>query len=245
MTPYRLAIVLLFAALVSACATPGSRPLGDDPACTRIKELPLDKSGTQYANPTEAIKVLSECDAKSPDSPAGARAAVLRMRGIAYEQINDYAKAIADSEEALRLRPARTAWDVIGLATLYRKAGQPERALVLLRKNIFDEHLGMTGKGTTLGMPSYYHLGLTLVDLEKWPEAVEVFTEGLTYQPDFAWAYFYRAVAYSGMRDVEHARADFRKGRQLIDSMSSDSRTQAQESLKQEPFATLLVEYPE
>lgn len=244
MTPYRLAIILC-AVLVSACATLGRGAFGGDPACARIKELSFDKSGAQYTNPTEAIKVLSECDAKSQNSPAGARAAVLRMRGIAYEQINDYAKAIADSEGALRLRPARTAWDVIGLAALYRKAGQPERALVLLRKNIFDEHLGMTGKGTTLGMPSYYHLGLTLVDLEKWPEAVEAFTEGLTYQPDYAWAYLSRAVAYSGMRDVEHARADLMKGRKLIDAMSSDSRTQAQESLKQEPFATLLAKYPE
>jgi tetratricopeptide (TPR) repeat protein len=240
----RLAVVAVCATLLSACTTSQNTPIREVQACAKIKNLSLGKDGTQYANPVLAIEVLSECDATSQNSPAGTRAALLQMRSIAYAQTKDYVKATTDFEDALRLRPARTAWDDIGLAALYRKSGQPERALALLRK-MLDDHLGMNGKGTTPGMPSYYHLGLTLVALEKWPEATEAFTEGLTYQPDYSWAYFYRALAYNGMNDADHARADLRKGQKLVETSSNAIRTQTQEALKQEPFATLFERYPE
>ncbi|MBK9445226.1 MAG: N-acetylglucosamine transferase [Betaproteobacteria bacterium] len=230
--------------LLAACAAPRSSYLTEDPACARIKALSVSKGASNYVDPVQAIRVLSECEAVSKTRPASARAALLRMRSIAFEQTKDYTKAIADSEEALRLQPPRTAWDVIGLAALYRDAGQPDRALVLLRK-MLDDNLGTTGKGTTPGMPSYYHLGLTLLALEKWAEAAEAFTEGLTYQPDYAWAYFYRAVAYNGMRDTDRTRADLVHGKKLVDALNGDSRRKALESLRQDPFVTLMTKYSE
>lgn len=235
-------IIAFSVAMLAACATPRSGPPGNDQACARIQNLPVVDGGTQYADPAEAIKVLSECDANSKNTPILVRATVLRMRSIAYAQTKDYAKAIADSEEVFRLQPARTAWDVIELASFYRDAGQADQALVLLRK-MFDENLGTRGRGTTPGMPSYYHLGLTLLALEKWPEAAEAFTEGLTYQSDYVWAYFYRAVAYDGMHDAEHTRADLKQGKKLVEALSADSRAQIEKSLKQAPFASLLAKY--
>ncbi|SFN61960.1 Tetratricopeptide repeat-containing protein [Formivibrio citricus] len=235
--------------LLSGCAGAQSKVMtsdvaakGQDP-CAQIKPLKLNADGTNFENPQLAIDVLSACNASNTRAPSKARAAIFKLRSTAYAQLGDYGKAISDCEESLRLVPARTAWDVITLASLYRQSGQPERALGALRQMLKD-HLGVSGKGTTPGMPSYYHLGMTLVALEQWPEAAEAFSEGLTYQPDYAWAYLYRALSYDHMNDMDRARDDVRKGRSLIDALKDDDRAEGLKSLSKPPFATLMAKYP-
>jgi tetratricopeptide (TPR) repeat protein len=249
MTNFRQALVI-FLVLLSGCAGPQNKAMtGDGSAgsqnpCAQIKTLKSSADGIRFENPQLAIDVLSACHAASGDTPRGARAAVLKLRSRAYEQLGDYEKAIGDAEASLLLAPARTAWDVIALTSVYRSSGQPERALVALRQMLKD-HLGVTGKGTSPGMPSYYHLGMTLVDLEKWPEAAEAFSEGLTYQPDYPWALLYRALSYDHMNNAERAGEDIRKARSLIDAQKGNSRSEALESLKKPPFAALIAKYPQ
>jgi tetratricopeptide (TPR) repeat protein len=210
--------------------------------CTQ--KFKYSKDGTQFENPSLAVEVLSACEKSAKNAPAGYRAANLKMRSIAYAQLKNYGAAIADSEEALRLVPAKTAWDVIQLASLYRESGQAEKALVSLRQ-MLNDHLGMAGKGTTPGMPSYYHLGRTLVVLERWPEAAEAFSEGLKYQGDYSWAYLYRALSYDHMNVTDQARDDVKKARSLILELKSDDRAKALEILQEPPFSALIAKYPE
>lgn len=228
------------------CANTQNSAVYDSSPCGQIKKLAFTKDGMGYVDPAKAIEVLSACDAAtaSPSSPAAARASLLVMRGRAYEQQSLHNKALADLEESLRIRPARTAWDVIEIASDYRKSGQSERALTLLRK-MLDDRLGVSGKGTSPGMPSYYHLGITLIELGRWFEAAEALTEGLTYQTDYPWAYFYRGLAYSKMNDTENAKKDVVQGRKLVGALSGDQLTDANVSLAKEPFATLLEKFPE
>lgn len=242
-----LAALLLF---LSACAGAKNVDMADrragtqpDP-CERTKHMQFTKDGDAFQDPGQATRLLSECLAASPDTPAAYRASTLIMRAIAYAQQKEYKQAIADREEALRLIPARTGWDVIGLASNYRDDGQPERAVELLRKMLQD-NLGLRGKGTTPGMPSYYHLGRALIDLQQWQGAAEAFSEGMTYQPDFAWAYAYRGLAYDRMNQPELAQADIGKARSLIEQLKPDNREIGRQSFQKPPFAELMKKYPD
>lgn len=212
--------------------------------CGQTKQMKLTKDGDAFQDADQAIRLLSECIAASQEAPATYRALTLTMRSIAYAQKKDYKHAIADREESLRLMPARTGWDVIGLASNYRDNGQPERALELLRKMLQD-NLGLSGKGTTPGMPSYYHLGRALIDLQQWQGAAEAFSEGVTYQPDYAWAYAYRGVAYDRLNQPELAGADLGKARSLIEQLKQDNRENGRQGLQKPPFAELMKKYPD
>lgn len=250
MMPRTSAMLVVVSTLLAACANAPGAGLADRSAmspgnpCQQTKTIKFTKDGNKFDDPDQAAGLLSACLASWPEAPTGYRALTLKMRALAYGQQKDYAHAIADSEESLRLMPARTGWDIIGLATYYRDSGQPERAVELLRKMLQD-NLGLAGKGTTPGMPSYYHLGRALTDLQQWPSAAEAFSEGMSYQQDFAWAYAYRGLAYDHMKRPELARADIDKARSLIEKHKPDLREQEHQTLQQPPFAELLAKYPE
>ncbi|MEN4922759.1 hypothetical protein ABE485_29085 [Achromobacter spanius] len=206
--------------------------------------MKFTEDGQGFEDPDYAIRQLSTCLSSWPDAPAGYRALTLQMRAVAYRQEKDYTHAIADREESLRLSPPRTGWDIIALASDYRDDGQPGRAVELLRKMLQD-NMGLRGKGTTPGMPSYYHLGRSLVELQQWSSAAEAFSEGMNYQPDYVWAYAYRSLAYDRMEQPELARADIDKVRSLIRESKPDARERDLQALQKPPFAELLTKYPQ
>jgi tetratricopeptide (TPR) repeat protein len=215
-------------------------PKLDNPCAYHFQSTP---DGSELANSEEALKATSECIALSSTSLA-MRAGMLRIRSLAYEQLKDFKRAIVDYENALQLVPARTAWDIITLASYYREAGQPEHALLLL-KQMLSDHLGTSGKGSAPGMPSYYNLGITLIALQEWPEAAEAISEGLTYQTTYSWAYLYRALAYDHMNNAELARADIYKVRSLINAEKEDVREKFLQRLKTLQLSELLIKYSE
>ncbi|RBL87442.1 hypothetical protein DDE05_03510 [Streptomyces cavourensis] len=240
----------LFASLFMIAASPalatGSSPAATSTAstCKPPSTMKLNESGEGFADPDLAIGQLSACLSRWADAPADVRAYTLEMRAVAYGQKEDYAHAIADREESLRLAPARTAWDIIALARAYRGGGQPERAVELLRKMLQDK-MGLDGKGTTPGMPSYYHLGRALIDVQQWSSAADAFSEGLTYQQEYVWAYAYRSVAYDRLGRPERARADIDKARSLIGRSNPLAREEYRQIVQKPPFVELLKKYPE
>ncbi|WP_395757150.1 tetratricopeptide repeat protein [Achromobacter sp. EB05] len=211
--------------------------------CEQVSSIKSTVNG-RAQDPDQAIQLLSAC----LSSPLGAQTEVqvltLRMRALIYAQKGDYAHAIADREESLRLKPARTGWDIINLAGNYRDNGQPERAAELLRK-MFQDNMGLRGKGTGHGMPSYYHLGRALIDVQQWSSAAEAFSEGMVYQPDYVWAYAYRGLAYDRMEQPELAQADIDKVRSLVSNSKPDVREEHRRTLQEPPFVELLKKYPE
>lgn len=249
MKPYISATLVALLILLSACASEPNKglanqsPISPGP-CQQTKDMKFTKGADGFEDPDQAIRLLSACLLSWPDAPSGYRALTLTMRAVAYEQRKDFAHAIADREESWRLMPPRTGWDIIGLASDYRDFGQPARAVELLRKMLQD-NLGLSGKGTSPGMPSYYHLGRALIDQQQWSAAAESLSEGMSYQQDYVWAYAYRSLAYDRMELPAMARADIDKARSLIEKLKPDAREQGQQNLRKPPFAELLVKYPE
>lgn len=236
--------------LLSACAvTPkvglaDRAPTSEASPCKQMTNVKFTEDGKGFEDPDQTIRLLSACLSSWVEAPTDYRAVTLQMRALAYEQKKDYTNAIADREESLRLRPARTGWDIIDLASTYRDGGQPERAVELLRKMLQD-NMGLRGKGTTPGMPSYYHLGRALIDVQQWSSAAEAFSEGMVYQQDYVWAYAYRSLAYDRMEQPELARADIDKVRSLIGNSKPDAREEHRVALQEPPFIELLAKYPE
>jgi tetratricopeptide (TPR) repeat protein len=250
MKPHISATLAALLILLSACAgAPNAgladhSPISQASPCQQTKNMKFTKEGDGFEDPDQAIQLLSACLLSWPGAPTGYRALTLKMRAVAYGQRKDYTHAIADREESFRLMPPRAGWDIIGLASDYRDCGQPERAVELLRKMLQD-NLGLSGKGTPPGMPSYYHLGRALIDLQQWSGAAEAFSEGMSYQHDYVWAYAYRSLAYDRMELPAMARADIDKARSLIEKLKPDDREQGHQKLLKPPFAELLKKYPE
>jgi len=209
-------------------------------ACQVAVSLPVVEKTSNYKNPQHALNLWTSClDGGTRTSPLHALA--FKKRSTAYVQLNQLDKAIPDLEESYRLEPPTTGWDVITLAALYRRSGRAEKALVLLRSMIAED-VGLKGRGTTFGMPTYYHLGLTLNELRQWHEAIEAFTEGLTLQGDYAWAFLERAVAYDAQGNSEQARNDIQRAMELFGHYGPDE-ADALKPLQSPRFANLLDRY--
>ncbi|WMD21212.1 tetratricopeptide repeat protein [Achromobacter seleniivolatilans] len=249
MKPLILATLAVPLALLSACtASQGAdlverTPTSQASPCTQTSNLKFTEDSEGFKDPDHAIRLLSTCLSSWPDAPTRYRALTLQTRAVAHRQKKDYTHAIADLEESLRLAPARTGWDIIGLASDYRDGGQPERAVELLR-TMLQDNMGLRGKGTPPGMPSYYHLGRSLLALQQWSSAADAFSEGMNYQPDYVWAYAYRSLAYDRMEQSGLAQADLDKVRSLIGKSKPDARKRDGQILQEPPFVELLTKYP-
>lgn len=232
--------LLLVATLLALSGCSTTRPAAPA-ACTTAILMPRDAQTKQYKDLERGVDAWTQC-INDPRAEA-LKAYSLKMRAATYIDQKQPSKAIPDFEQSLALAPAKTAWDVISLASAYRQAGQPEKALVLLQ-NMQAEHLGMTGKGTAQGMPIYYHLGWTLSALQRWPEAAEAFSEGLNYQPSYGWAVLRRGLAYEHQGNLAKAKIDTERARELLQSAykrgSKSEQHMFLESFDEPDFAALL-----
>lgn len=194
----------------------------------------------EWSNPERIIRGVTEC-LKSVTSPEE-KATFLRLRASAYFQLKKYPTAIVDYEEWLKLRPAKTFWDLTELIVSYRANGQAKEALKIQLKAIGD-HLSPQGKGFSLGMPTYYHLGWTYLELKQYHEAIESFSEGLTYQTDFVFAYARRAVAYDAIGQNIKAREDINKALKLVKNLEDSTTRQKMEmGIKSDPAIIAIFE---
>lgn len=163
----------------------------------------------------KVIDVTTRCLAV-PDLSIVARSLLLKARADAYAEQHDKTSAIADLEEAFRLVPPKTGWEIISLASIYYEASRYSDAVTLIQGGMRQE-IGMTGRGSGFGMPLYYHLGRSLVALNRNEEAVEALSAGIPAQPDFAYAYWYRSLAYSNLHDDIRAKADLEQFVRWVD----------------------------
>ncbi|MGE8170072.1 tetratricopeptide repeat protein [Pseudomonas putida] len=148
--------------------------------------------------------------------PASLKHVVYAVQADAYSKLKRFDEAVAAQEQALQLSGKPDPRGNLDLSAMYRDAGKPEKALQLVQYNL-DNGLGEAGKGSGFNMPTYYHLGLALTDLGQYREAAEAFSTGLLRQPDYAWAYYARGVAYDHLGAKDDAKADFTRFSQRVD----------------------------
>lgn len=197
----RFATLLACSALLTGCA---------------VVQNPQKAELAHCANQLKASKaenyplVLSEGDLclQRATLPPPLQSLIYSVQADAYNNLKQYPEAVAAKEKAIQLKVKPDPRDNLDLSYMYRGAGNPKKALELVQYNL-DNGLGETGKGSGFHMPTYYHLGLALTDLGQYREAAEAFSTGLQRQPDYAWAYYARGVAYDHLNDKDDAKADF------------------------------------
>lgn len=204
-----------------------------------------DPSDVFYPDLVAAESAWTLC-INDPVASASIRSPALRTRAAVYARKREYLRAIEDYENAFKIVPPATGREVLSLANLYRETGQSDRALELIHQMQVDR-LGLSGKGTAFGMPTYYFLGWVLCDVRQWSEAIDALTVGLSYQPDYGWAFLRRAVAYEALRDATRAQADTDRGVALLRGVSRAMKpaalAESSRRLAEPAFAALLTRY--
>ncbi|MDT9633780.1 tetratricopeptide repeat protein [Pseudomonas marginalis] len=158
--------------------------------------------------------------------PASLHSLIYAVQADAYLNLKRFPEALAAKEKSMQLvvKPEPRAY--LDLSAMYRAAGNPKKALELVQFNL-DNGMGEAGKGAGFNMPTYYHLGLALTDLGQYREAAEAFSTGLQRQPDYAWAYYARGIAYDHLGNREDAKADFMKFSQIVDKKYLEQENKA------------------
>ncbi|MBZ9780230.1 tetratricopeptide repeat protein [Pseudomonas sp. REP124] len=146
--------------------------------------------------------------------PASLQSSIYAVQADAFSNLKHFPEAVAAKEKSMQLAVKPDPRDNLDLSAMYRDAGNPKKALELVQYNL-DNGMGEAGKGSGFHMPTYYHLGLALTDLGQYREAAEAFSTGLQRQPDYAWAYYARGIAYDHLGDRDDAKADFMKFSQM------------------------------
>jgi tetratricopeptide (TPR) repeat protein len=142
------------------------------------------------ANYTEAIRI----------DPKGIT--YYKDRARAYSAQKDFARAIADYDRVFEIRGTVPFEDFVGRAFVYRESGNFPAALDDLQR---AKALIAAYKGSdpSPAMTYYFNLGRTLHAMGKYDDAIAAFSAGMPEQPDYYWAYYYRALSYekTGQRD--------------------------------------------
>ncbi|UBM23653.1 tetratricopeptide repeat protein [Pseudomonas sp. p1(2021b)] len=168
----------------------------------------------KVANYSLALQEGDLCLQKNTLS-ASLQSLVYAVQADAYSNLKRFPEAVVAKEKSMQLDGKPSPRDNLDLSAMYRDAGNPKKALELVQYNL-DNGIGEAGKGTGFHMPTYYHLGLALTDLGKYREAAEAFSTGLQRQPDYAWAYYARGIAYDHLESQDDAKADFMKFSQMV-----------------------------
>jgi tetratricopeptide (TPR) repeat protein len=148
--------------------------------------------------------------------PASLESLIYAVQADAHSNLKQFPEAVTAKEKSMQLAVKPDPRANLDLSGMYRDAGNPKKALELVQYNL-DNAMGEAGKGSGFHMPTYYHLGLALTDLGQYREAAEAFSTGLQRQPDYAWAYYARGIAYDHLGDRAEAKSDFTKFSQIVD----------------------------
>ena len=170
------------------------------------------ESGTRAAREgrhEEAVATIASCLAQTGLSDM-TRAHALQSRAWSHSSLSRYPLAVADQEAAFKLRPAADYREFINYAVYLRHAGRHEQSLYAVMSA--EKVQG----GSKPRMMTQYHKGWALLELGRHKEAVEAFTEGIPDQPDYAYVYWRRGLAYEGLGDQQLAARDFERCAQLL-----------------------------
>lgn len=161
----------------------------------------------------EAVKVISSC-LVLPGLAATARADALQARAWAHSNLLHHSLAVEDQEEAFKLQPPSDYREFINYASYLRRVGRHQSSLdAVLTAERMD--------GDKVSMMTQYNKGWSLAELGRHKEAAEAFTKGIPVQPDYAFVYWRRGLAYEGLGEKQLAQRDFEQCAQLLISKNN------------------------
>lgn len=151
------------------------------------------------------VKDLSRC-LESNYITSDSRAHYLQVRAWAYYSLGQYQSALDDQEASYQIKEPTRHNEFINYASYLRKVGKYEESLVPLYKAVsIDEINGQPS------MMTQYNLGWSLYEAGRYQDAITEFSKGIPNQPDYAFVFYRRGLAYDRIGETEKARADFER----------------------------------
>jgi tetratricopeptide (TPR) repeat protein len=151
---------------------------------------------------------------KTGEQVLGRLAAAYNNRGVAYRVKANYAQAIDDFNEAIRLVPNNaSAFNNRGVA--YRNMGDLDRAVA-----DYDQAI--------LIKPDYvaafYNRGLALADKKEYAKAISDFTAVLRVDPKNPTVLYRRGTTYLNSGNIEAGNADLAEAKAIKPDIAEDIR---------------------
>ena len=151
---------------------------------------------------------------KTGDQVLRRLAAAYNNRGVAYRVKANYAQAIDDFNEAIRLVPDNAnAFNNRGVA--YRNMGDLDRALA-----DYDQAIRIKPDYVA----AFYNRGLVLADKREYGKAISDFTTVLRVDPKNPTVLYRRGTAYLNSGDVEAGSADLAEAKAIKPDIAEDIR---------------------
>ncbi len=162
-------------------------------------------------NYTESVENATAC-LDIQNLPWQTRKTALLVRAWGNYKLDNYPEAVADQKAGMQF--GELSMDEYRNLTLYLKRAKkyPESLEAALEANRLDRESG----GPT--MPTQYHLGWAYYDNGQFGKAIIALSKGIPLQPDFPFVYFWRALAYEKIGDLDSAAEDLRTVKRLLDN---------------------------
>ena len=152
--------------------------------------------GEKFTEPQKTVEYLNNAIKIQPDFTSA-----YCDRGMAYDDMGQYQRAINDYNEAIRLQPdLAAAYSNRGVA--YGKLGQQQRAI--------EDYNAAISLQPALAK-AYINRGGAFIILNQNLHAIEDLNKAIRLQPDSALAYSNRGVAYGKLEKYQLAIEDFNK----------------------------------
>lgn len=103
------------------------------------------------------------------------------------------------------VRSETRCWDILNSVKSNREAGKIELAF----KEITEISSCLDSVGAEKGMRYFYHLGWLHFEAGEYEKAIESYSKGLEYQPDYAFAFWKRGQAYEALGNVKKSVEDY------------------------------------
>ena len=133
-------------------------------------------------------------------------------RGIAKSLLGEHEGALADYDEAIRLKP--------NYAETYHNQGQTNTLLGEHERALADYDEAIRLKPDYV--EAYINRGPTNLILGKYAEALMDLNEVIRLQPNFAYAFVNRAEAKVNLNRIDEARSDFQTALELAEQQGAD-----------------------
>lgn len=145
-------------------------------------------------------KAIADFDAAIGLEPRFGEAYI--YRGLAWQKVRDYQRAISDFTEAARVAPRGAFLALMNRGNVYGDMGENDRAIA-----DYTEAIRLNADYPT----SYYNRGSAYQEMEEFEKAIADFDAAIRLRPGFAEAALNRAGAYLAMGDLGQAIIGFDK----------------------------------
>jgi len=175
------------------------------------------------------VKLLDKCLALD-HLDTEQKSKYLQGRAWGHFNLENNAQALDDQQAAFALKPPTQHFEFINHAAYLRRLERFHDSLNALRlAQKIDELNGQPN------MVTQYNLGWTLYELNRFDEAVAAFSRGIPYQPDYAFVYLRRGLAYFKQGKGANAKQDFAEFLSLVGEQEVNIPTAVKKEISELP----------